>query len=217
MPDGLLRRVGSRFGLDGFRSAKGAWTLVRCTLLVVSIVLTLTMFGCDYVGVGPKKVSTPATTSETGTEAVGTPGGSLGANAAALASQTPALAEKTASTPRPSASSIDYAKSLGGASQVGDALYFVIGDSVQTEREAQSLLDKATPKFGDMQSYFIVQRSDSFEGLRPGWWVVLEAYRKPPSEENLQFGKRGFPGAYVKRATVRTTDPIPVYDDLTGQ
>lgn len=121
------------------------------------------------------------------------------------------------STPRPSAKSRAFAKRIGGTSHEGEKLYFIIGDSVGTEREAQSLLDRAIPRFGDMQSYFIIQRSDNFDGMRSGWWIVIEAYRKRPSPENLQFAKRGFVGAYVKRATVRTTDPIPVYEDLVAQ
>jgi len=62
----------------------------------------------------------------------------------------------------------------------------------------------------------LVQISDNFEGLEPGWWVVLEAYRSEPSPENLDFDRRGFPDAHVERATVRTSDPIPVYEDVVG-
>lgn len=108
----------------------------------------------------------------------------------------------------------EYARSLGGVSQEGRTLYFVIGASVKSEREAQALLEKALPTFGDMQAYFIVQRSDNFKGMTPGWWVIIEAYRSKPSVENVAFGRRGFPDAYVKRATVRTSDPIPVYEHM---
>jgi hypothetical protein len=122
----------------------------------------------------------------------------------------------TATTVGVSADSLAYAKSLGGTSHEGEKLYFVIGASVETEEEAQALLEEATPRFGDMQSYFIVQLSDNFEGMEPGWWVVIEAYRSEPSAENLDFGRRGFPDAYVKQATVKTADPIPVYEDMVG-
>ena len=44
-----------------------------------------------------------------------------------------------------------------------------------------------------------------------------EAYRSEPSQENLDFDRRGFPDAYVASATVRTADPIPVYEDGKGQ
>ena len=128
----------------------------------------------------------------------------------------PATTETTA-TPQPSAKSLQYAKQLGGTSHKGEKLYFVIGVSKKTEAEAQAALDKATPSFGDMQAYFIVQASDNFKGMTAGWWVVIEAYRNRPSDENLQFDKRGFSGAYVKQATVRTSGPIPVYEDVAGE
>lgn len=138
------------------------------------------------------------------------------AEPATTATPTTTVARTTTTAPQPSAKALTYAKQLGGTSHNGQSLYFLVGASVKTEAEAQALLDKADPLFGDMQSYFIVQRSDNFQGMAQGWWVVIEAYRKSPSDENLDFGRRGFPGAYVKRATVRTSDPIPVYEDLVG-
>ncbi len=126
----------------------------------------------------------------------------------------PSTTQSTTATVAVSSDSVAYAKSLGGTSHEGQALYFVIGASVASERAAQAMLEDALPRFGDMQSYFIVQRSDNFEGMNPGWWVILEAYRNEPSPENLDFGRRGFPDAYVRHATVRTSDPIPVYEDM---
>jgi hypothetical protein len=113
-----------------------------------------------------------------------------------------------------SEASLTYAEDLGGTSHLGQDLHLVIGASVNSENEAQALLEEAIPKFGDMQSYFIVQRSDNFEGLEPGSWIVIEAYRNQPSAENLDFGRRGFPDAYVEGVTVLTSDPIPVYEEL---
>lgn len=118
------------------------------------------------------------------------------------------------SAPRPSQASIDYAENLGGKSHFGETLYFVVGQSLDSERAALDALEKAKPLFGDMQDYFIVQRSDNFYGMRPGWWIIAEAYRVSPSEDNLQFARRAFPDAYVRQATVNTRDPIPVYDDI---
>jgi len=130
------------------------------------------------------------------------------------------VVEPTPIEPEPSPliseATIQYAKDLGGKSHKGESLYFIIGDSVDSEFAALARLEQAVPKFGDMQSYFIVQRSDGFQGMTPGWWIIIEAYRQQPSPENIQFGERGFPNAYVKKATVKTSDPIPVYEDLTG-
>ncbi len=112
--------------------------------------------------------------------------------------------------------SIAYAEGLGGTSHEGETLYVVIGASVVTEREAQKLLEDALPSFGDMQPYFIVQRSDNFEGMDPGWWVVIEAYYNYPDSSELEFARRAFPDAYVREVTVWTSDPIPVYEDMIG-
>ena len=113
-----------------------------------------------------------------------------------------------------SATSIEYARDIGGTDHRGESLFLIIGASVRTDDEARKTLDRALPFFGDMQSYFIVQRSDSFQGLKPGWWIVMEAYRNTPSKENLELARRAFPDAYVRRATVLVSEPIPVYEDL---
>jgi hypothetical protein len=112
-----------------------------------------------------------------------------------------------------SAEALDYAASIGGRSHKGEKLYFVIGASCATEAEALAKLEPAKA-VGDMQSYFIVQYSDNFDGMNPGWYVIFEAYHDYPSPENIEFCRRPFPGAYVKSATVLTSDPIPVYDDM---
>ena len=111
-----------------------------------------------------------------------------------------------------SAESVAYAQSLGGTSHEGQTLYLVIGASVATEEEAQALNEAAS--FGDMQDYFIVQISDNFEGLNPGWWVVFEAHQNEPDQFDIEFCRRGFPDCYVKKVTVRTADPIPVYEEI---
>jgi hypothetical protein len=113
--------------------------------------------------------------------------------------------------------SLGYARSLGGKSLQGQALYFIIGKSVRSEKEAQAALKRALPLFGDMQAYFIVQRTETFAGMTPGLWVVVEAYRKKPSQEDLDLARRAFPDAYVKSATVRANAPIPVYEDRVSR
>jgi len=130
---------------------------------------------------------------------------------------------RPASTPtapealQPSPQATTYAAELGGSSHEGESLYLVVGATVTSEGEALGLLEDALPLFGDMQPYFIVQASDSFEPMAPGQWVVIEAYRDEPSPENLEFGRRAFPDARVERVTVQTSAPIPVYEDLVDQ
>jgi hypothetical protein len=115
-----------------------------------------------------------------------------------------------------SATSLAYAKKIGGFDHKGLTLYFIIGGTFGTESDAQAALDRALPLFGDMQPYFIVQSSDSFAGMTPGRWVVVEAHFKTPSKENLEFARRGFPDAQVQRARVMVSAPIPVYEDIVG-
>jgi hypothetical protein len=189
---------------------------MRVAGILASAALVLVLGGCARPsGVSSTAPSTSATTASVSATVpvASTPD----TDSAQSATPSAPAVKRAASAPHVSAKSRAYAERIGGTSHEGEKLYFVIGDSVGSEREAQSLLDRAGPSFGDMQSYFIVQRSDNFDGMRPGWWVIVEAYREPPTPENLQFGRRGFRGAYVKRATVRTADPIPVYEDSVSQ
>lgn len=188
---------------------------MRAPAALVFVVMVLVASGCARPSAGPTAApkSVPAS-SAVSAEASAAP---IETAAATLPATTSSAADSASTPPGLSERSLAYAKDIGGTSRRGEKLYFIIGDSVDSESEVQSLLDKAIPTFGDMQSYFIVQRSDNFDGMRPGWWVVVEAYRESPSPENRQFAKRGFPGAYVKQATVQTDDPIPLYEDLVPQ
>lgn len=108
-----------------------------------------------------------------------------------------------------------YAKKIGGVSHDGDKLYLVVGASADTEAEAQSLLDTATPSFGDMQSYFIIQLADDFDGITGTYkkYVIVEAYKNSPSSDNQDFDRKGFPDLTIEQATMIGDDPIPVYED----
>jgi hypothetical protein len=193
------------------------------SFVVLLVVLMVAVAGCSELRGGPASTEAAGVTTSadgTATTAVET---SITAAATTEAPPTTTLAATTTTAaPTPtttetivtlSAEALDYAASLGGTSHLGEELYFVIGTSVATEAEALDQLEGAKG-VGDMQSYFIVQRSDNFEGMEPGWYVVFEAYRDYPSQENIDFGRRPFPGAYVKSAIVMTSDPIPVYDDI---
>ncbi len=141
-------------------------------------------------------------------------GASRAATAPPSSAATPTAEQQSA---RLSEGAKRYATSIGGKSRRGKTLYFIIGASTTSEAAAQAALDTAKPSFGDLQSYFIVQKSDNFAGMRPGWWIVVEPYReKKHVAEQLVFAQRGFPDAYVSRAKVKTTDPIPVYEDAVG-
>lgn len=179
--------------------------------VVLLVVLMVAVAGCSELGGSPAStegagVTTSASITAATTEAPAT---------TTLAATTTTVAPTTTTKKKVtlSAEALDYAASLLGSSHLGEKLYFVIGISVATEAEALDQLEGAKG-VGDMQSYFIVQRSDNFEGMTPGWYVVFEAYRDYPSQDNIDFGRRPFPDAYVKSAIVRTSDPIPVYEDM---
>jgi hypothetical protein len=195
--------------------------LLRRLRVVVLVLIALAALVAVVAGCAQQQVTSslsslpPAPTTAGSTATIATTTTTAGTAPTEAVSSTTS-AETPTTTVGVSPDSIAYAKSLGGTSHEGETLYFVIGASAETEQAAQTMLDEATPQFGDMQSYFIVQMSDNFEGLEPGGWVVLEAYRNEPSPENLEFDRRGFPDAQVESATVRTADPIPVYEDVVG-
>jgi hypothetical protein len=172
--------------------------------------------------------STPSTTTTASASSqppvtTGTPGGSATTPSPPSGNSrviTPPVIVRKPVPPPPkapavSAASLAYAKKLGGKSHKGETLYFVVGDSVSTEAEARAALQKALPKF-DTALYMIVQHSDNFEGMRPGWWVVIEAYRDAShARAGATWDKRGFADCYVRQAKVLTSAPIPVVEDVT--
>jgi hypothetical protein len=177
-------------------------------IIPAAIMLAGSLSGCDGKAAGP---ASPAPTSGLPPLATTAPPSTAPPSTAAASSTT-----STAGLVDELSDSVEYARNLGGISHQGEILYFVVGAVVQSEVEAQTLLREAIPFFGDMQSYFIVQRSDSFEGFEPARWVIVEPYAESPSAENIEFGRRAFPGAYVTSAKVLTSDPIPVYEDRLG-
>lgn len=190
---------------------------MRKGVLALWMVFAASAIGCSPVVVDP------------GSSA---PQPSVPATSAATQPATPTPATPTPAAPKPvpvpptvaeglpklSSASAAYARGLGGKSHEGETLYVVIGASENSEAAATGKLKAAGPSFGDMQSYLIVEHSDHFEGMRPGYWVLVEAFRTQASaQQNISLTQRSFPDAYVKRVVVRCDDPIPVYDDLVPQ
>ena len=176
-------------------------------LLATAAVLTLATSGCLGGPNAPQQIPVSAGSSTTGA------GSGASAPVAEGTSSAPATAAKP---PGVSAKSLAYAQSIGGQDVKGQTFNFIVGGTYPTEAAAQAALDKAKPRFGDTQSFFIVQRSDSFEGMAPGSWVVVEAHFKTPSDDNMTFARKGFPDASVVRARILVTDPIPVFENLVG-
>jgi len=178
----------------------GGLLAVPLALLGAIVMLMIGLVACTNLTTSGSEVVTSTDTL---------PSTTSGATATTELVSTTSVPTPTTTAAAVSAESIAYAQSIGGTSHMGEELYFVIGASVATEAEAKALLEPAKA-VGDMQSSFIVQLSDNFDGMSPGYWVIFEAYDGYPSEDDLFFCRRPFPDAYVVRATVMTNDPIPV-------
>ena len=191
-------------------------------LIVAGAAIAATLSGCSAGS--PPTASAPARTAPTTAPASAAAPATVAVQPAVPSTpavSAPSTTATPAAKPKPpvgkplSAASKRYAKELGGTSHQGETLYFIIGRSFKTEAAATKALKQARPYFGDMQDYFVVQRSDNFSEMRPGWWVLVEGYRKASNAKNQRaFAQRAFTSAYVKKATVKTADPIPVYEDL---
>jgi hypothetical protein len=138
----------------------------------------------------------------------------------------PAPRSQEASTTRPaviealSADAIEYARELGGTSHNGEPVYLVLASTHDRQSEASAALAATLPSFGDAQAYFTVQRSDSFDDLESGRWVVAEAYwTRSEAGSGLAWATgRGGEDATLtptlESVTVRSDDPIPVVEDV---
>ena len=119
-----------------------------------------------------------------------------------------------------SASAIEYSEELGGVSHKGEQVYLVLASTHERQSEASAALSAMLPSFGDTLVYFTVQRSDSFEGIEPGRWVVAEAYwTRSEAGQGLEWASgRGSETATIsptlESVIVRSDDPIPVVEDV---
>jgi hypothetical protein len=106
----------------------------------------------------------------------------------------------------------DYIRSLG-TSHKGEKLYALVIATEKTEAAGRKALLDTLPKLGDIQSYLILEPTDHLKGLKPGQWVVFEAYREKPITEDIEFIDRGPQKATITQVTVTCDDPIPVFED----
>ena len=199
---------------EGHRSQ--ARSFVFALLLVVAVIA---LGGC---GSKSTSVAAPATSGSGAASATASASAPASAPAQPLpARKKPPVAQVPADQGKAPAdqgtsvgsASIAYAKKLGGGSHKGETLYLVVGATAGSETDAQATLKAALPKF-DTALYMVVQRSDNFDGLNPGSWLLIEAYRdQAQANEGAKWDKRGFADCYVKRVVVKTSDPIPVIED----
>jgi|GEM_PF-5893902 len=103
------------------------------------------------------------------------------------------------------------AASLGGTSQTGRTLWFVVVATEGSEAAAMDKRDAAIAAYAE-EMYFIVEPSDHLDGFAPGYWLVVEALADEPDEFDLQWYSRVADDAYSRQATVLCDDPIPVVE-----
>jgi hypothetical protein len=113
-----------------------------------------------------------------------------------------------------------YAKAMGGSSHKGQTLYLIVGATEPDLVRARRRLDWALVRFGDMETYYVIARSDSYTGLASGSWIVSEAYKveaNAKKAENLELASRFSAAPVVRKVTAKTADPVPVYEELVPQ
>jgi hypothetical protein len=186
--------------LDG----SGGFSVTKRTLLTIAAIVVLALLGVGalvtQLGVRGSQSTSSSSPSGTGT--------STAASGSAQPTDTwyPSTGDRIA-----------YARAIGGVSHQGQTLYVILAATEKTEAAARARLDAAIPKFGDTELYYIVQKSDNFSGLSPGQWIVIESYREKAHamlKENLDFGRLVGPDARVVKVAVKTSEPIPVFEDL---
>ena len=97
------------------------------------------------------------------------------------------------------------------ASHQGESFYAVICESSASKAEAQKRLNDLNSLLGDTGGGFFIDKSDHYEGMRPGWWVVFSAYEsKSDAAEDAKWFTRGSFEPYVKSVKKRCTDPIDI-------
>jgi hypothetical protein len=97
------------------------------------------------------------------------------------------------------------------ASHQGESFYVVICESSASKAEAAKRLNDLNGLLGDTGGGFSIDKSDHYEGMRPGWWVVFSAYEnKSDADEDAKWFTRGSFQPYVKHVKKLCTDAIDI-------
>jgi hypothetical protein len=93
--------------------------------------------------------------------------------------------------------------------KAGTSMWVVIVDSVDTKAEAEKRLARLDGVLGAGENTYVVDQSSHYEGMNPGWWVIVEATRtEEGAREEAAFAKRADFEPYIKRVVKKCTDPI---------
>lgn len=170
--------------------------LVLCAVLALCALVLAQ--GC---GGSPRQTSLKATAAHAGQGTV-------------AVEDTIAQAVTDSSETTETADRIAYAVSHGGKPRRGETVYLLTIASEVSESAARTRLEEALLLFGEDGSSFVVQRSENFEGLEAGKWIVVEAFSSGANADSSRpSATRVTEEPRVDRVVVRTDEPIPVYEE----
>jgi hypothetical protein len=134
------------------------------------------------IGVEPAPASTPVT-DETATSAPATP---------------------RVAVPRPIPEAATPTKA-------GTPMWVVIVDSVDTRAEAERRLARLDGVLGAGENTYVVDESSHYEGMNPGWWVIVEGTNtEEGARSEAAFARRADFQPYVKHVVKLCTDRITI-------
>lgn len=92
-------------------------------------------------------------------------------------------------------------------------LFVIIYASESSEQAAETKRARYQGQYGDAAPILAVDQSVHYDGLKPGYWIVVSGYRdRETAAQDLDWAKQhGIPG-YIKQATKLCDDEIEVFE-----
>ena len=101
-----------------------------------------------------------------------------------------------------------------GTDGQGQELYLVIAASVTSQENAETRA-RLISSVGDVAIPWAVDRSDHYDGLRPGFWIVATGHKtKVGANTELHFleHREDFKSAYIAKVTKNCDDPLDLQE-----
>lgn len=92
-------------------------------------------------------------------------------------------------------------------------LFVIIYASEASKEAAETKRARYQGQYGDAAPILAVDQSVHYDGLKPGYWIVVSGYRdRETAAQDLDWAKQhGIPG-YIKQATKLCDDEIEVFE-----
>lgn len=95
------------------------------------------------------------------------------------------------------------------ATQSGKAMWVVVAAIARTEPLAQEKLNRLGQLLGADENTYVVDSSSHYRGIKPGWWVVIEATKtRAGALDEARWARRGAYTPIVRYVTKTCNDPI---------